>query len=92
MTTNFRISVETEDASLYFESMPPMPIPRVGEDVYVPGDGHGWWRVTDVFWHLPALGAKEPTMEARLRVEWSPTNEKPAPTYDEDRGWIRDDA
>jgi hypothetical protein len=88
MTTTFRITVETEQATLYFEAMPPMPVPRVGDDVFVPGDGYGWWRVTKVFWHLPAPGAMTPTMEARLRVEWSPTNDRPAPSYDEERGWV----
>jgi len=89
MNANFRISVETEDGGLYFESMPPMPVPRVGEEVFVGGDGMGWWRVTEVFWHLPSPGAMEPTMEARLRVEWSASNGKPAPTYDDDRGWVK---
>ena len=87
----FRLSVDTEEAGLYFESMPPMPAPRVGENVYVQGEGYGWWQVKEVFWHLPALGAMEPTMEVRLRVEWSPINNREAPVYDEDRGWFHDD-
>ena len=91
IAAQFRISVETEEASLYFETMPPMPVPRVGEDVFVPGDGLGWWRVTQVTWSLPAEGAKEPTMMASLWVEWSSANNRPAPVYDGDRGWVRRD-
>ncbi len=87
----FRLSAETAEATVYFETMPPMPVPRVGEELFVGGDALGWWRVTEVFWHLPSPGAMEPTMEVRLRVEWSDSNERPAPTYDEDRGWVREE-
>ncbi len=89
-TPQFRLAVQTPEAGLYFETMPPMPVPRVGEDVFIPGDAFGYWTVTEVSWALPAKGAMEPTMEARLTVEWSSFNARPAPVYDEDRGWLQD--
>jgi hypothetical protein len=87
--TSFRLSAETEEATVYFETLPPMPAPRPGEDVFIPGDAYGWWRVVEVFWHLPAPRAMTPTMEVRLRVEWSPINNRPAPVYDDDQGWTQ---
>jgi hypothetical protein len=86
----FRLTIQTEEASLYSQPMPPMPVPRVGEDVFVPGDGMGWWRVMRVDWRLPSMRAMTPTMlEACYTVEWSPLNSAPAPTYDPDRGWAQ---
>ena len=88
----FRLSVATTDdneGTLYMEDMPPMPVPRVGEDVFVPGEGHGFWRVVEVFWLLPAKGAMTPSMWPTLKVEWSEVNNRSRPAYDEDRGWYQ---
>lgn len=86
----FRLTIQTEQASLYFQAMPPMPAPRTGEDVFVPGEGGmGWWRVKRVDWRLPSMQAMTPTMEVCCTVEWSPLNREPAPIYDEDRGWVQ---
>jgi hypothetical protein len=84
----FRITVKTDEATVYSENLPSFPVPRVGDDVYTSGDAHGFWRVLRVWWLLPAKGAMEPTMEAILEVEWSDSNERPAPTYG-DRGWVQ---
>lgn len=88
---SFRLSIETEEASLYVQKIPPMPIPRVGEDVFVGmRELSGYWRVKEVFWRTPSIGAMEPGMWVTLRVVWSPVNTKPAPRYDELKGWYRD--
>lgn len=83
----FRITIQTEEASLYFENMAPMPVPRPGEDICVPNDVSGWWRVEKVAWMLPWMRAMTPTMEALVTVSWSPMNDKPAPVYDDELGW-----
>lgn len=82
---DFRIDVWSDDGRLYFEWMPVTSIPRVGEDVYVPGGI--WWRVTEVAWQLPDPRGDEPVMIVRLHVERSPINDRPRPTHDDHRWW-----
>jgi hypothetical protein len=81
----FALTVATAEATLYHAAMPPMPVPRVGEDVLVPG--LGTWRVEAVRWCLPSMGALRPTMGVDVTVSWPASATRPAPTYDEDRGW-----
>lgn len=89
MEARFRISVETTMYHLYSQELPTFPIPRVGEEVFVPGDGMGLWLVKEVRWGLPSPEALEPTMWVTIIVEWSGRNGRPMPEYDEDLGWIQ---
>jgi hypothetical protein len=90
MKAEFRVSVYTtseDEGVLYSEALPPMPVPGRGDDVYVSGEGRGWWRVVEVSWALPAQGAMIPSMWLTLKVEWSEVNDRPRPIYDDDQGW-----
>lgn len=86
----FALSVHTTNENeglLYYHQMPPMPVPRVGDDVFIPGPAMGYWTVVSVWWSLPSMGAQQPTMWATLVVKWAETNTKPRPVYTEDDGW-----
>lgn len=95
MDVGFAISVHTKEAQVYYQVLPPSPIPRIEDDVFVPSSHHGavmgWWKVKGVSWQLPSMGAMSPAMCVNVLVEWSDINNRPAPTYDDDACWVRKD-
>lgn len=88
----FSITVETEEGLVYYQQMPPMPMPHVGDDLFASGsngDGAmGWWTVEKVRWGFPQMDAHTPTMAVNIRVRWSEANNRPAPVYDELLGFV----
>lgn len=85
------ISIGTEEAGLYFDDLPNLFVPNVGEDIFVPGPGLGWWTVKERSFQVPNKQALTPSWIVNLLVEWSDQNNRPAPIYDEDWGWVQQD-
>lgn len=89
MAPGFSLAIKIKDGTtVYYEKIPAMPVPRVGEDVFTPHPALGWWTVKEVYWHVPQKDAMTPTMACFLTVEWSRINNTPAPVYGEN-GWER---
>lgn len=85
----FRLTLETVEALVYSETMPPMPIPGIGEDIFVGGNALGWWRAKSISWMVPQIDAQTPSMWVTIYVDWSPINPRPAPIYDPELGWVK---
>lgn len=90
MKVRYCLSVMTEESSVYFESFDEhFPVPRPGEEIFVGGEAIGWWTVERVDYSLPSKGALSPGFWIAVYVKWSTTNNRPAPVYDEDMGWVQ---
>lgn len=76
----FRMTIWQKDVILYAERMPPMPVPRIGDDVFIPmGANSRLWTVKSIRWALPSIGAMTPTMQVDVEVAYSSANPLPIP-------------
>lgn len=82
----------THQEPLFFKEMPPLPVPRIGEQILIPsirGVYMGWWRVESVLWQLPHEEMNKPNMTVHIIVSWGDNGGREQPIYDEFQGWVR---
>lgn len=86
----YSLSIQTEEAGIYYEQFnEPFPVPLIGNDVFVGSDAVGYWTVVGVDYSPPQKGAHTPAFWITVTVKWSKKNNRPAPVYDEDQGWVK---